>query len=253
MINAQFFSKRLHQITIFSFLATAFVIAISATASASSGCIVPRIATEFAKATDQLAQCEKNKALPFCSDAEDYEPYLKPEEAIAAWQCLAGKGALEKGFPEKLGKASSAFKTWKAYNTRPYLSGHLNRFADPDAVQAIYVQNLVNEKGTAYGKFEKSGKMPEGAVLAKYSLVLTAKGGTVELAPAYFMTKLKHGSRKETGDWLYEMVWPVTVDLTQNKANLEFTEQLCMGCHEEFGRKTDHMLFMPKEVRVKKN
>ncbi len=219
-------------------------------ARAASGCSVQRIADEFAKILDQRAQCEKNPKLAFCEDAEDYDPFLKPEEAIAAWQCLLDKGAMDRGFPEKTGIASSAFKTWKAYNTRPYLSGHLNRFTDENDVQAIYVQNQVNDIGGAYGKYEKSGTMPEGSVLAKYSMVLTARGGTIELAPVYFMTKLKHGSRKETGDWRYEMIWPATVDLSKVEADTDFSEQLCMGCHEEFGRKTDHMLFMPDEVRI---
>lgn len=212
-------------------------------------CAVTRIANEFAVIKAQRLKCEENDALPFCEDAEDYELALSAEEAMAAWKCLEKQG-LETAFGGASSMGGIAYRQWPQYSKSPYTSAHANRFVDDTAEQAIFVINFANEAARTYGKYEKSGVMPAGAMLAKYSMVLTGEGGRVELAPAYTMKKLAAGSSPKTRDWAYNMLVPAALKEPGRAVDLAFTQADCAGCHMQYGKETDSMLFMPVEVRV---
>jgi len=217
---------------------------------ASAKCTIPRIAAEYEVIKEQRAKCEKDDSLPFCEKAEDYQPLMTPDEANAAWKCL-GVEELSKGFDSKSFPTNVAYKEWKNFSSSPYQSAHINRFVDDVSAQAIYVANYANEKAKNYGKYEKSGKMPAGAILAKYSMVISGQGGVIDLAPVYLMEKVKKGSSKNTGDWKYDLVAPKDLKLLGREVDMDFTQELCAGCHMNYGIKSDSMLFMPEDVRVR--
>ena len=217
--------------------------------AAKEPCAVARIASEFAVIKAQRLKCEENDELPFCEDAEDYELALSAEEAMAAWKCLEKQG-MEKAFVGASFPGSIAYRQWPQYSKSPYTSAHANRFVDDTAEQAIYVINFANETARPYGKYEESGAMPAGAILAKYSMVLTGEGGRVELAPAYTMKKLAAGSSPKTLDWAYDMLIPAALKAPGRAVDLAFTQADCAGCHMQYGKETDSMLFMPEEGRV---
>jgi len=219
--------------------------------SAEAKCTVPRIAEEFKIIKVQRAACDKDDSHDYCENAEDYQPLMSNIEANNAWKCLMGED-LPAGFDKKAAPINIAYKEWKNYSSAPYQSAHINRFVDDISAQAIYVVNYANEIGKDYIKYEKARKMPAGTILAKYSMVISGEGGVVDLAPVYLMEKVKKGSSKKTGDWKYDLVAPDGLKLLGKEVDLEFTQELCAGCHMNYGIKTDSMLFMPEEVRVKK-
>lgn len=236
------------------FIVTAFAGFFSAqsVASLQENCSVPRIANEFSTIKQQRLKCEENDELPFCEAAEDYELALTPAEASGAWDCLMQKEVTAR-FSKASFPSNTAYKDWARYSTSPYTSAHANRFVDDTAEQAIYVINFANTKAQLYGKYENSGPMPAGAILAKYSMVLSGEGGTVDLAPAYMMTKVGAGKSPKTKGWVYDMIAPAGVKAPGKEIDLNFTQADCASCHMEYGTKTDSMLFMPQEVRVSSN
>ena len=218
-------------------------------AALKAPCFVPRIAQEFETIKVQLAKCEKDDSHEFCEDAEDYSPTLNETEATKAWSCLT-KDGLAQEFSTSPELAATAYKDWQLHSRIPYQSAHVNRFSDEDALQAIYVLNFGNKAAAPYGRYEKFGKIPAGAVLAKYSMVLSGEGGVVELAPVYSMRKLAGGESPETQGWVYGMHLPAAIRNGERAGDFDFTQKDCAGCHMEYGKATDSMLFMPAEVRV---
>lgn len=212
-------------------------------------CNVPRLATEFSLIQQQRKKCEENDELPFCEDAEDYEPVLTPQEATAAWDCITQK-EIAGEFAETPETGSIAYKEWDRFSKIPYASAHVNRFVDDTTEQAVYVMNYANDRARSYGMYEKSGPMPAGGVLAKYSMIVSGVGGKVELAPIYIMQKVGETKSPDTKGWRYDFIVPAGLKNSAKGADLEFSQQVCASCHMEYGLKTDSMLFMPAEVRI---
>ncbi len=136
-------------------------------------------------------------------------------------------------------RQASAYVGWNRYNTAPYQSAtHGGR----------YVNNYANRKARHYGRFEKVGRLPKGAFLAKDSFSVTADG-RVAPGPLFTMEKMKKGFRKDSGDWRYTMILPNgTVFGTTNgtgSKNVEF----CIECHAAM-KAQDSLFFMPEEYRV---
>ena len=83
------------------------------------------------------------------------------------------------------------FSNWRRYNAAPYVSAtHGQR----------YVNNYANSLARAYGRFEQSGPMPEGAVLAKDSFTVT-QGGDVFAGALFVMEKMAPGFHPPSHDW----------------------------------------------------
>ena len=148
-------------------------------------------------------------------------------------------GYAEAGLMSEAGEdVSGAYSTWVFLNTRPYRSAtHGNRF----------VNNFANQTGAAeYGTFEDGGAMPEGAVLAKDSFVVTAKG-QVTTGPLFAMEKMAAGFNEASGDWRYTLVMPDgTIAGTTNGAGSDQVG-FCIDCH--LAAERDSMFFMPDEFR----
>ncbi|MEK9646423.1 MAG: hypothetical protein VW547_12845 [Alphaproteobacteria bacterium] len=64
-----------------------------------------------------------------------------------------------------------------------------------------FVMNYGNAKGAAgYGKYEKVGKMPAGAVSAENSFTVNARG-QVSLGPLFLMEKHNAGFNTQSKNW----------------------------------------------------
>jgi hypothetical protein len=137
-----------------------------------------------------------------------------------------------------LSEAKSLF-TWAKYSTQPYQSAtHGQR----------YVHNYGNAKAAAYGRYEKSGKLPVGAQLAKPSF-LVGKDGRAVLGPLFLMEKMPSGFLAQSGDWKYTMVMPDGTVYGQTKGKNSAGMQFCISCHQA-AAENDHLMFLPEEYRV---
>ena len=66
---------------------------------------------------------------------------------------------------------------------------------------------FADSSGANPGGVEEVGRMPTGAVLAKYSFVAHPDGG-LEVGPVFLMERLEDGASQETAGWLYTTVMP---------------------------------------------
>lgn len=133
------------------------------------------------------------------------------------------------------------FTDWRRYSQRPYISAtHGNR----------YVQNYGNDVGKAYANYERSGTMPEGAVFAKDSFSVNAKG-QAQLGPLFLMEKMATGWSPASDDWRYTLIMPngqvVGTTKGEGSGNVEF----CIACHLHGAvESSDSLLFLPEELRA---
>ncbi|NQW09538.1 MAG: cytochrome P460 family protein [Alphaproteobacteria bacterium] len=181
--------------------------------------------------------------------AKDWEAKGKPKvkgwaedvtdaEAEAAYECIKPRMTGRYGKSDEMG--AKEYPGWPKYNTVAYPSStHGGRF----------VNNYGNDVGAAYGKFEKSGTMPQGAVLVKDSFGINKKG-EVKLGPLFTMIKMESGFNAESKDWRYALIFPngklMGATGGQNSKKLGF----CINCHVA-AAETDSMFFMPEEYRGK--
>ena len=99
-----------------------------------------------------------------CAAAEG--PELSDAQAVAFYK--THKNAMAKAYKKSGLSYAATYQTWKRYNTVPYIS---------DTHGGRYVNNYANAKASAYGKYEKSGRLPEGAILVKDSFTGVAVNG----------------------------------------------------------------------------
>lgn len=164
---------------------------------------------------------------------------VSDDEAQMAYDCMKGKLSAAYG---KSGLASaSAYGGWKRYNRVPYISAtHGGR----------YVNNYANAKGDAYGKFEKSGTMPAGTVLAKDSFTV-AGNGAVSPGPFFTMEKMPAGFRADANDWRYTLVMPNGAVFGTTSGEGSRNVEFCIECHSAVAEDQDQMFFIPEEYRAK--
>ena len=145
--------------------------------------------------------------------------------------------AIEAAYRRAVG---GGYRDWRRFNTAPYLSSTHGQ---------LYVNNYANQAGAAYGRYERGGPLPEGAVLIKDSVRATADGETTP-GPIFVMEKMAAGFNYVSGDWAYSVIGPEgEVWGTTNGAGAERVE-FCIGCH--LAREaTDHLYFPPPALRVK--
>ncbi len=138
-------------------------------------------------------------------------------------------------------RVAASYSSWTRFSKHAYVSStHGGR----------YVQNFANKKARAYGRYEKSGKMPKGAVVAKNSFS-ASPAGKVGVGPLFLMEKMGKGFNKASGDWAYSMVMPngSIFGVTNGKGSAKV--KFCIGCHATVAEAQDHMFFLPANVRVK--
>ncbi len=160
---------------------------------------------------------------------------LGATEAGQVYQRLADD--IEAAYRRAVG---GGYRDWRRYNSAPYLSSTHGQ---------LYVNNYANEAGAAYGRYERSGALPEGAVLVKDSVRATADGA-IAPGPIFVMEKMAAGFNYVSGDWRYSVIGPEgELWGATNGAGAERVDY-CIGCH--LAREaTDHLYFPPPGLRVK--
>ena len=136
-----------------------------------------------------------------------------------------------------------AYQGWRRFSAHPYRSAvHGERF----------VNNYANEAAKRYGRFEKAGQMPVGAIVAKDSFIVT-ESGNVMTGPLFMMEKKPKGFDPNAGDWLFLMIRPdgTLAGETWNR-NTE-SVGFCIKCHNTAPPAQDHLFFMPREFRVRED
>lgn len=135
--------------------------------------------------------------------------------------------------------AAKSYAGWKIYNSQPYVSDtHGGRFAN----------NYANRKARAYGKYEKAGKMPKGAVLAKNSFTV-GKDGRAGVGPLFLMEKMGRGFSKVSHDWRYTLIMPTGAVVGRTGGKGAKNVKFCYECHNGVAEEQDAMLFLPEEYR----
>ncbi|MFQ5775645.1 MAG: hypothetical protein ACE5GS_14080, partial [Kiloniellaceae bacterium] len=163
---------------------------------------------------------------------------LTDTEAVNVYDCLMKE--LKAAYARSDNKIALSYMSWSRYSKRPYVSAtHGNR----------YVQNYANDKGRAYGAYEKAGRMPAGAAIAKDSFAVTPNG-RVTVGPLFTMEKMQAGFNPDSDDWRYTMIMPNGSVFGTTKGKGSQKVQFCVGCHMSLGEDTDSLMFLPEEYRV---
>jgi len=130
------------------------------------------------------------------------------------------------------------YQRWKRYNRVPYRStSHGRRF----------INNYANETASAYGRFEKAGRLPVGSVIAKDSFTVS-KSGVVEPGPLFMMEKMPDGFSYVSGNWRYTMIMPDGSVFGITKGDGAERVEFCISCHLAVERQ-DHLFLIPTRYR----
>jgi hypothetical protein len=131
------------------------------------------------------------------------------------------------------------FYSWRRYNRVPYLSAtHGER----------YINNYANAAAKAYGK--GAGSLPEGAVLAKDSFTVTARGD-VFTGPLFLMEKMPAGFSPEAHDWRYTMIMPDGSLFGTTNGEGSDRVEFCVSCHLLAEEGMDDLFFVPEQYRLR--
>jgi len=164
---------------------------------------------------------------------------LNPKAAQKAYTGL--RTELKAAFAHVENPAARQYQGWKRYNNAPYeTTQHGDR----------YLNNYANKKAQAYNKYEKSGVMPAGSVLAKDSFTVL-KDGKVYPGPLFLMEKMPGGFKPQYGDWKYSMYLPDGSFIGETNGEGDENVDYCGACHAEVGKSQDHMFFLPRSYRIK--
>ncbi len=162
---------------------------------------------------------------------------LAPEEAESIYRGLIDE--LIAGYAAAEHPAARDYRNWPRYNTTPYLSvTHGN----------VYLNNYANEAAEAYGRFEKGGRLPVGAILAKDSFV-AERSGEIRPGPLFLMEKMGEGFNYVSGDWRHIMIMPDGVLFGETHGEDAERVEYCIGCHLAAERH-DHLFFVPARFRA---
>ena len=161
------------------------------------------------------------------SGARAEEVYQAVRAQLAARYALAGD-------PVTLG-----YQNWRRYNSTPYRSAqHGNRF----------VNNYANAAAGGYARYEKIGKMPEGAMVAKDSFDVT-ESGQVLTGPFFLMEKRYQGFNPAARDWLFMMVGAngALIGITGGTGSEKVA--FCGACHNTAPPEQDGLWLLPENLR----
>ncbi|MDP6066304.1 MAG: cytochrome P460 family protein [Alphaproteobacteria bacterium] len=170
-----------------------------------------------------------------CAAAE--VPELTQAEAVAAYDCA--RQALRAAYAKSGLSYVGDYADWSRFSLRPYVS---------DTHGGRYVNNFGNALAQGYGKYEKAGPLPVGAMLAKDSFVANASGRVVA-GPLFTMEKMAAGFNKPSGNWRYSMVLPNGSVFGTTGGKNSGTVAFCIECHASV-EDQDHLFFLPEEHRL---
>lgn len=161
---------------------------------------------------------------------------LEPDEAERIYQEIGED--LAASYALSGHEAAREYRSWRRYNRAPYPSATHGR---------RQLSNYANAVAADYGRFERAGRLPAGAVIAKDSFAVT-KDGAVRPGPLFLMEKMPKGFNYVSGDWRYTMIMPDgSVYGTTKGTNAERVEY-CIACH--LARESqDHLYFVPEAFR----
>ena len=183
--------------------------------------------------------CAANPCNPCgpCGAAAPVE--LTAAESASVYDCL--KGEMKTAYAKSGNLWAKWFLEWKAFSKQPYVSGtHGNR----------YVSNYASKKARdTYGKYEKSGKMPQGGILAKDSFTV-GKDGRVSVGPLFLMEKMGGNFNKASGNWRYTLIMPNGQVVGTTGGHGDKNVKFCITCHITVAEDQDSMFFLPEELRV---
>ncbi|MCH9671614.1 MAG: cytochrome P460 family protein [Gammaproteobacteria bacterium] len=133
------------------------------------------------------------------------------------------------------------YQSWRRHNTAPYLSStHGNYF----------INNFTNDiAARAYAKYEQSGVMPVGSIIAKDSFAQSSDGATL-MGPLFIMEKMAKGFNPGSADWRYRMIRPDGRLLGETNGVGSERVRYCIACHLNVEHQ-DHLFYVPQAVRVK--
>lgn len=164
---------------------------------------------------------------------------LTDREAAAAYDCVIGQ--LRTAYGKSGHPVAAGYQGWQRYSRVAYQSAtHGGRF----------VQNYANAKARAYGGYEKAGRMPVGATLAKDSFAIDASGRAAP-GPLFIMEKMSAGFSPDGGDWKYTMIMPNGSVFGETRGKNAAGMQFCIECHIAVGDEQDSLMFVPEEYRVR--
>jgi len=162
---------------------------------------------------------------------------LDPREAQRIYAIVAP--ALDAGYRSSGHPVAQAYQGWKRYNTAPYLSStHGNH----------YLSNYANRQARSYARYERAGRFPIGAVIAKDSFSVTETGGIL-LGPLFVMEKMAAGFSPASGDWKYTLIQPDGTVFGETRGRGAQRVEYCIGCHLTVERQ-DHLYFVPRAYRI---
>ena len=165
---------------------------------------------------------------------------LNPADAEAVYNKLSGDMAM--GYRISGDIVAKSFRGWQRANTAPYISSSHGR---------RYLNNFVNAEGAAYLKFETAGRLPVGSIIAKESFSVSTDG-KANVGPLFLMEKMSKGFNYVSGDWRYSMIMPDGQIFGVTKGKGSRAVKFCISCHLAKERQ-DHLFFLPKAYRRKKN
>ena len=169
--------------------------------------------------------------------AKDEEP--TNEEIKQAQECIWD--SLTAGYAKAPTPWAKDFTSWTNVSTQAYQSAtHGNR----------YVMNFADSVAKDYAKYEKSGVLPVGSVLAKPSFSINGKG-EVKPGPLFFMEKHEDGFDKEAQNWKYSMVTPTGKFNGGAAGPTPKGLRFCVNCHVNTGGEYDSLLYVPEDYRIK--
>ena len=163
---------------------------------------------------------------------------LPPARASEIYDIV--RPALGVGFARSGNATAAAYRGWRRFNISPYLSATHGNY---------YLNNYVNPIGAAaYGRYERAGKLPVGAVIAKDSFAMT-RTGEIILGGLFIMEKMPPGFNHASGDWKYTYVRPDGTLFGETNGRSSNRVEYCIGCHLA-REKYDHLWFLPKGYRA---
>jgi len=163
---------------------------------------------------------------------------LNPCQAAVVYECL--KGEMKAAYATSGWSSVRGYQGWLNVAKTPYQSA---------AHGGRYVNNYADSHGDyRYAKYEDSGVMPLGSVLAKDSFVVKPTG-KVSIGPLSVMEKMAHGFNKESGDWRYSLIMPNGKIVGTTNGKNSKAVAFCNDCHSSVADGQDFMMFLPEADR----
>lgn len=202
-----------------------------------AGGVISQCSGDSIISTGRTTGCGGDANIPRRHYRISHPARLAPVEAEKVYQSLAE--AMIAGYRTGGNRVAASYRSWQRVNTAPYLSAaHGN----------LYLNNYVNKAAEAYGRFEKAGTLPPGAIIAKESFVVERTGET-RPGPLFVMKKMPAHFNYVSGDWRYIEIQPDGALFGETRGVGAERVEYCIGCHLA-RQQYDHLFFVPKAYRA---